>query len=749
MDATQQPPAPETPYKWALMVHRSGDHAQAEQLCRQLVIDFPDHVLSWCLLGDCLLSLQRAPEAMACYEHARAIKPGHALASSRASSLRFRQAFGAAPTPRPTMPDGDRMQLTTVGAKGRFGNQIFQYAFARIYARRHRLALEVADWVGRDLFELDDALPSRILPRVDEAEVQPDCFTLLESPDDSPLLRNVDLHGYFVPHTSRWAPYRNEFQQMYLPGSRIRPALDSVVSQIRSQGRTLVALHIRRGDFGYGSFWIAPASWYRAQLEKIWPTLDQPVLYIASDDPKAHFEFADFNPVAADTNQCQLPGLEYFVDHYIMSQADRLIIANSSFSYTAAMINDTAQGFYRPDPAQQGMREFDPWNDAVTLSAEQGREPVAPIEAQFIRQLIQPADNVMHVGGFCSPWTTAVRETHPFLRVFELESGESLDEARQRFGARHVNHLALEDLDALPHFMAQASQTLSLARLDFIHFRAKLGEQHLQALKALQAWGFHLYGLTEAGVYPLPPESITQPISMLAIQERLVPLLFKRPGNDMIDLHAQCQQHGIQVRGVIHVGAHEGKEIGLYENTLNAQRVLYVEANPAVFARLTSNINERADKKSAVILVNRAVSDTNGTLQLHLATFDQSSSILPMELHREVYPQVEPAGSIDVQASRLDDLMADFALNPTGFNLLNIDVQGAEALVLRGAPEVLKHVEAVNVEVNFADLYRGGALIEDIEAILLAAGFKRVALCCPYHPTWGDALYIRKAAAAH
>jgi len=164
-----------------------------------------------------------------------------------------------------------------------------------------------------------------------------------------------------------------------------------------------------------------------------------------------------------------------------------------------------------------------------------------------------------------------------------------------------------------------------------------------------------------------------------------------------------------------------------------------------VFARLTSNINERADKKSAVILVNRAVSDTNGTLELHLATFDQSSSILPMELHREVYPQVEPAGSIQVQASRLDDLMTDFALNPSGFNLLNIDVQGAEALVLKGAPNVLSHVEAVNVEVNFADLYRGGALIEDIEEILLAAGFKRVALCCPYHPTWGDALYVRKA----
>ena len=38
-------------------------------------------------------------------------------------------------------------------------------------------------------------------------------------------------------------------------------------------------------------------------------------------------------------------------------------------------------------------------------------------------------------------------------------------------------------------------------------------------------------------------------------------------------------------------------------------------------------------------------------------------------------------------------------------------------------------------------------MIEDVEGIMQAAGFHRVALSCPYHPTWGDALYVKQRTA--
>jgi hypothetical protein len=100
---------------------------------------------------------------------------------------------------------------------------------------------------------------------------------------------------------------------------------------------------------------------------------------------------------------------------------------------------------------------------------------------------------------------------------------------------------------------------------------------------------------------------------------------------------------------------------------------------------------------------------------------------------------------VTVQSNPLDDIVSELGLRPELFAVLHIDVQGAEMLVLRGAEAVLAAVDLVSVEVNFEELYRGGAQIEDVEDWLGARGFSRIALSSAYHPTWGDALYLRGA----
>lgn len=59
---------------------------------------------------------------------------------------------------------------SSLGAIGRFGNQVFQYAFAALYADRHGLALETPDWIGRRLFGRRDLPLSRPRPVVLETE---------------------------------------------------------------------------------------------------------------------------------------------------------------------------------------------------------------------------------------------------------------------------------------------------------------------------------------------------------------------------------------------------------------------------------------------------------------------------------------------------------------------------------------------------------------------------------------------------
>jgi Methyltransferase FkbM domain len=109
----------------------------------------------------------------------------------------------------------------------------------------------------------------------------------------------------------------------------------------------------------------------------------------------------------------------------------------------------------------------------------------------------------------------------------------------------------------------------------------------------------------------------------------------------------------------------------------------------------------------------------------------------------DAYPQIRPAGLIEVESVTLDALAANLGIPSSEFNLLHIDVQGAERLVLDGATETLPHMDAISVEVSFTDLYEGCAQIEDIEDKLRPLGFHRAALISAFHPSWGDAFYVR------
>jgi FkbM family methyltransferase len=72
---------------------------------------------------------------------------------------------------------------------------------------------------------------------------------------------------------------------------------------------------------------------------------------------------------------------------------------------------------------------------------------------------------------------------------------------------------------------------------------------------------------------------------------------------------------------------------------------------------------------------------------------------------------------VDVQTRRLDDLDID------EFDLLKIDVQGAELMVLQNGRERLRNAVAVHTEVSFVPLYLGQPTFGEVDAELRAQGF--------------------------
>ena len=297
--------------------------------------------------------------------------------------------------------------MTSLGYNGRFGNQIFQYAYLRLYAASRDAKVETPDWMGRDIFGLDDPLPSKQLPHLFENQF--DFSSRPTHPSDHPA--NVDLWGYFQFPTSEYLPFRQAFCDLFRPKGKAGKSVEQAWENLGAGSRHLVTLHLRRSDFGYGQFWLAPTAWYASWLDENWSRFDRPVLYVASDDPDAAEEFSRYSPKTA-ASICDLPpDLHFIIDFFLMARAHALAIANSSFSFAASMLNAGPLTTVRPNPVAERLVDFDPWNAKPLLGPPWSDPPPSPLDALIVQQFIAPHSVVFDFGAERGAWSRLVQQT--------------------------------------------------------------------------------------------------------------------------------------------------------------------------------------------------------------------------------------------------------------------------------------------------------------------------------------------------
>ena len=211
-----------------------------------------------------------------------------------------------------------------------------------------------------------------------------------------------------------------------------------------------------------------------------------------------------------------------------------------------------------------------------------------------------------------------------------------------------------------------------------------------------------------------------------------------------IDLKKFINNKNIKVKGVVHVGAHKGEEINLYRS-IGIKKILLYEANPELIRFLNYKktfFNLFFNMKIQVL--NKVLAEKKSNILFNITSNTQSSSILNLKLHKDMYPKIKKIKDINIETCTLNDEFKNNYLDMKEYNMLNMDIQGAELLVLKGANKIIPHFDIIYTEINFKEMYEGCALAKDLDNFLETYGFYRCMTSTPESEHWGDAIYIKK-----
>jgi len=194
----------------------------------------------------------------------------------------------------------------------------------------------------------------------------------------------------------------------------------------------------------------------------------------------------------------------------------------------------------------------------------------------------------------------------------------------------------------------------------------------------------------------------------------------------------------IKLKGSLHVGAHECEEIGIYNQMGILQNdIIWIDAmhNKVIDAKIRGIPN----------VYQAVVSDQDDQeVKFNVSNNGQSSSILEFQTHAYRHPEVKYVSSSIEKTTTIDTFFSKNNLDASKYNFWNFDIQGAELLALKGASNSIQYAEAIYLEVNEEYLYKGCALIGEIDEFLRTKGFKRVQTIITQWK-WGDALYLKQA----
>jgi hypothetical protein len=246
--------------------------------------------------------------------------------------------------------------MIVVRLVGRLGNQLFQYAFAMSEQKRLGIRAVIDDRSMGDrvsqYFRVRGIFRSRILKKIvfrlnKFPTVYQDGAEDIASFFKDRIRNSINYYAYFQSE-DYFAGIRNKLWDRFRIRKSFRDAFEEKYGALYKNNKIL-AIHCRFGDYkDYhreelgGTNFVLPESYYENALDRI-PDLDDYLVVMVTDDPQA------CNDRTPRLKNKLLINDSEIMDFMLLMNADKLIIANSTFSWWAAYLNPKDPEIFAPE----------------------------------------------------------------------------------------------------------------------------------------------------------------------------------------------------------------------------------------------------------------------------------------------------------------------------------------------------------------------------------------------------------------
>ena len=254
-----------------------------------------------------------------------------------------------------------------IGRNGRFGNQVLQYGFLACYVQEYGGEFANCPWDGDEIFNVQPGragLPD--LPLITENSDNP---AICPIRNGMGRLKDHKVSGYFQDQTGLFSRNVDLMKSHFsFKGAAAEQDAELEAALAKCKG-PIVVLHLRRGDYGTGFFFLTPHLWVMLCLIDLKEKYGEFTLVITSDDTRKLLSiYTEYNPLFGTdlVQRDDTPG--FLLDWQIQRRADVLLMSNSSFSFTAGLLSDKPDQIrFRPSLIEGGFMPCNPEIETAVL----------------------------------------------------------------------------------------------------------------------------------------------------------------------------------------------------------------------------------------------------------------------------------------------------------------------------------------------------------------------------------------------